>query len=99
MTHSPERTVYSSPASLPDPQIELFAADRRRIGAFSEADLKRMPGVEITRNRKGRAVRAQMRGISLHVRAVLSSRGMSFQQEVASGRVWALRGVRGSERA
>jgi len=92
---SRERIVYSTQVEAVECLV-LRAVDGSRVGVFPVSDLERMKSVILVRNRKGRAVRAQMRPLSCHVRMVLSKTGTSFQQKIEGAQVWALRGVTGS---
>lgn len=83
---------------MPSPSIPLYEPDQSTlVGFFSSADIERMRGVQIVRNRRGHMQRAYRKPIT--ARAVDSTCGWvgkAFEQYLTGGPVWALQGVRGS---
>lgn len=99
MLSDAERIVYSDgPATETEAMITLYGVDGRRVGEFPVRKMLENRNVTIVRNKAGVAKRAQMKALTCHIRPVLSSTGQVFEQHLASGVVYALKGVRGSER-
>jgi uncharacterized protein YjhX (UPF0386 family) len=90
-----ERVVYSTETQQ-TPKIRLFSADRKLLSWVAVDVVERMKGVKVTFSKAGAPVRAQILPLTCHIRPVLTSAGMAFQQHLPSGVVYALRGVRGS---
>lgn len=76
--------------------IPLYGADKTFVGEFAVAYLDALPNVEVVRNKRQVPKRAMI--IAELQPTLPKSVGFAFKQEVPSGWVWALKGVRGSER-
>lgn len=93
-----ETMVYSDgPAVDREEVITLYAVDGRSLGEFPLRKMLANQNVTVIWSKSGVARRAVMKVLTCHIRPVLSSAGQCFEQNLPSGRVFALRGVRGSE--
>ncbi len=93
-----ESLVYSDgPTVDREEVITLYGVDGRSMGEFPLWKMLVNQNVTVIRSKSGVAKRAVMKVLTCHIRPILSSAGQCFEQNLPSGRVFALRGVRGSE--
>lgn len=79
-------------------EIPMHGVDGKLCAYISADDIRKLgQSIEIVRTRRGHVKRVNLRGICAHtVRVMAGGNKQSFQQSVRSGRVWALKGVRGA---
>ena len=79
--------------------IPIYSHDGRLIRFEPEDHIRRHAyHFRLVENRRGHLKRAYMRPIESLDRRPNSTMGIAFEQQLTVGRVWALRGVRGSDR-
>lgn len=78
--------------------VPLFTSDEKRLGEISLDDLHSIrQRCRIIRNRRNNITRAYLKDLSGHDLAKFGNRrGMHFEQQLNSGHVHALHGIRGS---
>ena len=79
-------------------RIPLYAPGGFFIRNLTVAEAESMRGVELKRNKRGHIIKAHMKPLTCHIVRYGDTPGYgeAFEQELASGRVYALRGVVGS---
>lgn len=78
-------------------EIPVYSLAGRVVDWIEEALVESLRGVEIVRNRRGHVKRVNL--TTFHVGRLRPKHlGRAFEQELTCGHVWALGGVRGSER-